>query len=197
MLRNFNLGIVVAAALAAPGLAGGLQAPTTGEVIVAPAPAPAPASDWTGFYAGASLSNYSFDEEGLEDDTRSLSVFAGYLHDFGTLVAGAEVYYSDMSDYQDDFAGEEDSEFGLRARLGYDLGRVLPYATVGVSNFESTAYTERDTYFGYGLGAEVQVTDRIRIGAEYYQGQNDEFMPADGPFEIDTRRVSLRAAINF
>lgn len=191
-----RLFFIAAAALAPTmGIAGGVS-PTQPQAVVV-APPPAPQSDWSGFYIGLSTGNFEFDEDGFSDDTSSLSGFAGYLHDFGNVVAGGEVYFSRMDDYENAFIGSEDSEFGLRGRVGYDLGRVLPYAVVGVTRFESTAYTERDTYFGYGLGADVQVLDNLRVGLQVYQGANDEFVPLDGPFDIETRRVSVRAAFNF
>ena len=196
MVRLISITAAFVMALGAAAFAGGLQTPqVVGNVIVADGPDPR--GEWTGFYVGVGIGNFEFDEDGLSDDTRSTMLYGGYLHDFGRVVAGGELYFANMEDYDGAFAGSEDSEVGLRARLGYDLGRVLPYATVGMTRFDSTAYTESDTYFGYGLGAEVQVTDRFRLGAEYYLGANDEFVPPDGPTDVETERLSLRATFNF
>ena len=155
---------------------------------------------WTGFYLGAQLgmSNGELSEAGLgiEDDTTVYGFNAGYDHDFGMWILGAELEYS-IADY--DILGVADIETDttrLKARGGYDMGRSLFYGVVsyGDLDFEipAIAYSGSDNGFGFGLGVDIKATENIIIGVEYL----NESFEIDGT-DIDNQSLSLRASYKF
>jgi opacity protein-like surface antigen len=160
------------------------------------------------------------DEEGEFDDTYSGPIFgahAGFQQDFGRLVAGVEGSYArtgiseedifagedlgglaeefglDPDDIADEFGGFDanvDSIARLGARLGFDAGRLMPYATAGISRTNLSTDGLGDaladaapgvpeaaelrgeelegTVDGrfFGAGVEYMMSDRFMIGAE-------------------------------
>lgn len=175
--------------------AGGYVAP-----VVEPAPAPivtpvvTNVSDWSGFYAGLQYgqgdADVSFDGESVSDDFDAYGLHAGYNRDFGQFVLGGELDYNriDLDD-----AGEGDL-VRLRGRAGYDLGRFLPYVSLGAAHVETDDLS--DTAFTYGIGADFKVTERVTVGAEYtrqdFDGVNDV-----SSFDVDSDMVQLRASFRF
>lgn len=71
-------------------------------------------------------------------------VFAGYRHDFGRLVAGAELGH----------LGETTT---LEGQLGADLGRVLIYGLAGANDDSNTIY---------GAGADIRLGRSILLGVK-------------------------------
>ena len=141
--------------------------------------------DWTGVYAGGQLSFGRLDLElddgdaGEQDlDGAVGGLHAGYLRDFGRVVAGAELAYdrADLStDDEDDaildLGADLDAVTRLGARVGYDAGRVLPYATAGYANAtfsDDLAGTGEDNADGYyfGAGVEYAFTNSISLKVE-------------------------------
>ena len=175
--------------------AGGYVAP-----VVEPAPAPivtpvvTNVSDWSGFYAGLQYgqgdADVSFDGDSVSDDFDAYGLHAGYNRDFGQFVLGGELDYNriDLDD-----AGEGDL-VRLRGRAGYDLGRFLPYVSLGAAHVETDDLS--DTAFTYGIGADFKVTERVTVGAEYtrqdFDGVNDV-----SSFDVDTDMVQVRASFRF
>lgn len=175
--------------------AGGYVAP-----VVEPAPAPivtpvvTNVSDWSGFYAGLQYgqgdADVSFDGDSVSNDFDAYGLHAGYNRDFGQFVLGGELDYNriDLDD-----AGEGDL-VRLRGRAGYDLGRFLPYVTLGAAHVETDDLS--DTAFTYGIGADFKVTERVTVGAEYtrqdFDGVNDV-----SSFDVDTDMVQVRASFRF
>lgn len=175
--------------------AGGYVAP-----VVEPAPAPivtpvvTNVSDWSGFYAGLQYgqgdADVSFDGDSVSDDFDAYGLHAGYNRDFGQFVLGGELDYNriDLDD-----AGEGDL-VRLRGRAGYDLGRFLPYVSLGAAHVETDDLS--DTAFTYGIGADFKVTERVTVGAEYtrqdFDGVNDV-----SSFDVDSDMVQLRASFRF
>lgn len=175
--------------------AGGYVAP-----VVEPAPAPivtpvvTNVSDWSGFYAGLQYgqgdADVSFDGDSVSDDFDAYGLHAGYNRDFGQFVLGGELDYNriDLDD-----AGEGDL-VRLRGRAGYDLGRFLPYVTLGAAHVETDDLS--DTAFTYGIGADFKVTERVTVGAEYtrqdFDGVNDV-----SSFDVDSDMVQVRASFRF
>lgn len=127
--------------------AGGLAAP-----VIAPEPAPPSqayvmVNDWSGSYLGLHY--------GRGSDMSGRGLHAGYIWDRGAYTLGAEVDYTDL----------DGDMLRLRSRAGYDLGRVLPYASLGLARF-STGGGDTQTGYSYGLGVVFKLTDAISIGAD-------------------------------
>jgi opacity protein-like surface antigen len=210
-----------AALLAAPAFAGGFSPVVATPTPVAPAPVISPApvtpvstgSDWTGFYVGGQLGygSLSIDDDAEtfdEDFTGALyGVHAGYMYDFGRIVAGAELDW-DASNINVDVAGSADgvdldSVARAKLRLGYDAGRFLPYVTAGYaramlsSDDDATDALLDDSYDGhfYGIGAEYAMNDRFSVGAEVLRHDFGDTPLED--FDTDVTTVSLRASYRF
>ena len=171
------------AALAAPAFAGGF-APAQGEPgIAAPVAVPvaAPAADWSGVSVGVNLAfgKLGFEQADAEDefDGAVYGVQAAYARDIGKFVVGAEVAYDWVElDAEDEDAQDlgtaADLKTSLRAgaTLGYDMGRVLPFAAAGLSraSFAEDLVPGKDTFNGayYGVGVDHALSDSIVLGAE-------------------------------
>lgn len=186
----------IAAATAASGAqAGGYVAPVV-EAPVAVTPAPQPVSvDWTGFYAGLQYGKGSAELSyaGASDDTDvdGYGVHAGYLRDFGSYVLGGELDYNKI----DPDEGDNDGDlYRLRARAGYDMGRFLPYVTLGAAHFKASDVSE--TGLTYGIGADFKVTDKFTVGAEYSRNDFSDVEDIDG-LDLDTDLVQIRASYHF
>lgn len=180
-------------ALAIATLATSVSAQAADLIVLQPQPIAtyAPAFNWTGLYIGADVgygwgkvnvtapAAASFDARGIVG-----GVHAGYNHDVGGFVLGAEADFS-LSDVH-----FTDTAFGVtstvrlenygsvRARVGLPIDRFLPYVTGGVA-FGTGAFnvsappvldvTDRQAHFGWtiGAGAEYAVTDNVILRAEY------------------------------
>ena len=179
------------AIIAAPAFAGGM-APVVAEPAPAPvAVVPAPVSaDWGGFYAGGSLGYGEFTDEAAGDDVdgASYGLFAGYNYDFGDYILGAE---AEVTGYDID---EVDATAALKLRAGYDAGAWMPYITAGVEQTYLASDTD-DTGYVVGLGLDYQMTDSVRLGAEYLSHQYDDFNDSGSDLSADS--LALRAAFTF
>lgn len=184
---------ISASLVAGAAAAGGYTAPVT-EAPVAPVVVETASTDWTGFYAGLQYGqgDVSFSQELATEDFDAYGVHAGYMRDFGQYVAGAELDYNKVNL---DTAGLGDGDmWRLRGRLGYDMGRFLPYVTLGVARAEWDAYSE--TGMTYGIGADYLVTDRISLGAEYNRSAFDNVDGMTG-FDADVDMFQVRASYRF
>lgn len=190
------LGYALLAGFAAnTAVAGGYIAPVVEAPIEVTETAATPNGDWTGFYAGL---QYGQGEAGFKASGASLGIdgdaygaHAGYQRDFGQYVLGAELDWNRAK--ADDFDGDADL-YRLRARAGYDLGRVLPYVSLGVARFESDA--GNDTGYVYGLGADFKVTDNFVMGAEFTRSTFTDVLGVDG-VDLDVDLVQIRASYHF
>lgn len=197
-----SLPSTAAAALlaAGPALAGGFSAPVITPTVAPPPVVPtvvAPSADWSGAYVGGQLgfgrldAEVAFDGEELgtlEDDGPILGVHAGYLFDFGRLVAGAELDWDatqislvDSEGVENEF-GQLDSVARAKARLGFDAGRFLPYVTAGVAR-ASFSYEEEElsapfeeNYTGrfVGLGVSYMASERVMVSLEALRHNFDD-----------------------
>lgn len=175
--------------------AGGYVAP-----VVEPAPAPvvapvaAPVSDWSGFYAGLQYgqgdADVNFDGDSVSSDFDAYGVHGGYNRDFGQFVLGGELDYNRIDL---DEAGEGDL-VRLRGRAGYDLGRFMPYVSLGAAHVDADDLSE--TAFTYGIGADFKVTERMTLGAEYTRQDFDDVNDVSG-LDLDTDMVQVRASFRF
>lgn len=157
----------------------------------------------TGFCGGSALASTAANGCAGDEDGADYAVHVGFDYDFGSFVVGAVGEYgrADISDSVTAFSTtpasytlvrELEDTFGLRARLGFDLGSTLIYATGGgvYGKLNSTQFTSNavnafatrggdDYEFGYryGGGIEQRVGRRFSIGAQYLftQIKDDEF----------------------
>lgn len=129
---------------------------------------------------------------GEDDEGLALGVHAGYDQQFGNLILGGVVEFSnaEISDSVSAFSTtpasytmtrELDSLLSARVRLGYAAGAFLPYVTAGVArgqvshSFATTnvvntfPQSSDDSASGYqvGLGLDAQVSPRVTVGLEY------------------------------
>lgn len=180
------------AAFAAPAFAGGIAEPVV-EAPVTVAAAPAPGMDWTGFYAGLSVLRGTASNDGglTETDTDGFGAQIGYLRDLGTFVVGGELAY--VSGEFDAFV-EDWNSTRLKLIGGYDAGRVLPYAFVGLSNYE-VEDVESDTVTIYGVGAKFALTDKLHAGLEYVVENKDDF--GGTGLDAENSDISLRLDYRF
>ncbi|QQA44803.1 outer membrane protein [Pelagovum pacificum] len=189
----------LAAFAAAPAFAAGLDDPAPMAPPAAPAPAPMMmSSDWSGFYGGASLGYGRVESDALADDTNGAvyGLHGGYMHDFGSIVAGGEIDYQ-ATNIEDDTTGVElDSVSRAKLRLGYDAGNFLPYVTGGWAYAETSGTLEAEDSGSFaGIGIDYKVTDGIMVGGEVLQHQFDDF--DDSGIDVDATTASARVSFQF
>jgi len=146
------------------------------EVVAIAAPAPASATDWSGFYIGASagmangtLENSYFVSDDLDSNTL-FGVFAGYNLQNGNMVYGGEVEYSLTPIEFVNFTSTtlEDS-IDLKGRVGYAFGNALVY---GVAGYSFTTLNDKSSLaplsgISIGAGLDYKFCHRYFVGAEY------------------------------
>ena len=191
---------VAASLVAGAAFAGGYSAPVANPepIVVAPIVVE-DTSDWTGFYAGAQYGKGNFklslgDAED-ENDMDAYGLHGGYLRDFGKFVLGGELDYNKLDIDNVDDKGDLTR---LRAKAGYDMGRFMPYVTLGVAklSIDSGAYDISETDVTYGIGGDFKVTDKFTVGAEYSKQDFSDVDDVDG-LDLDTDMVQVRAAYHF
>ncbi|MDB6177761.1 porin family protein [Paracoccus sp. Z330] len=193
------IAAVTSSLIAGSAYAGGYAAPT-----VEPSPEPVTVtpivndpSDWTGFYAGLQYGqgNAEFNNGLGESDTDAYGVFGGYNYDLGNWVVGGELDYNKID--ADDLDDKGDL-VRLRARAGYDLGKFMPYVTLGAAHLSQdiAGGDISETDVTYGIGAEYKVTERFTVGAEYTKQDFGDVADVNG-LDLDTDMVQMRAAFRF
>lgn len=190
--------------------AGGFNAPAVDQPVLAPTVAPvAPietGSDWTGAYVGLQYGQGDLDADtpaftdfdgtqvpaGSESvDADAYGVHGGYLYDLGKYVVGGELDYNRLD--LDEDQGEGDL-WRLRGRAGYDLGRWLPYATLGVAHLSDDDLSENGVT--YGIGVDYKVTEKFTVGAEYNRQSFSDVDNTDN-FDIDADLIQIRGSYHF
>jgi opacity protein-like surface antigen len=196
-------------ALAAPALAGSLDAPV---VVAAPAtpltlpvtPAAAPASDWSGFYLGGQISYgmLESDDLGVDGEGRLNGLHAGYQRDFGRFVLGGELEHDwgriEIADADTgaDTGGTIDRVLRAKLRVGYDAGRFLPYLTAGYAQADlSDAGDDQVEGMVYGVGTEIRLSDRFSTGVEFLHHEFDDVGGIDASASVNT--IGLRGTFRF
>lgn len=195
---------VSAITMSSAAFAGGYVAP-----VAAPAPVvvTAPvmmAPDWSGFYAGLQYGQGSAEVSGFgvtvdAGDFDAYGLHAGYTRDFGQFVLGGELDYNKV-DFDD--ADEDGDLVRLRARAGYDAGRFLPYATLGVARVSGDIGDDSvsETGVTYGIGADFRVTDSFTLGLEYSRNDFSDVLEDElgtSGVDLDTDLVQVRASYRF
>lgn len=103
---------------------------------------PALAQDFSGIYGGVDLISDRFDAEDLsygpgpvDANGLGVGVFAGYNWQSGNIVFGPELYLTSHSADCNDGAYflpfSAKRSMGVKARLGYTIGNIMPYLSVG------------------------------------------------------------------
>jgi opacity protein-like surface antigen len=174
---NMKLTMITALFALAPLTlsAGGVSAPVV-EVVSAPSPAPVGSPEtWQGFYAGLQAGTYDLTIQNQPDEEYGLSrsgVHAGYMHDLGNFVVGAELAYGILN-FDEDSDEIAFTEARIMARAGYDMGKFLPYVTAGMGalfiedGVGSNVYKETVTGPVVGAGAAYMISDSFIVGAQY------------------------------
>ena len=193
---KFALSTLAASLLATSAVAGGYTTPVTPTepLVLPPVVAPADPSDWSGFYAGAQYGVGSFElGDEFDRDHKAYGLHAGYLRDFGKFVVGGELDYNKL-DIDD--VDEKGDLTRLRARAGYDMGRFMPYLTVGAAKLSLDDYDISETAVTYGIGGDFKVTDAVTVGAEYTKQDFSDVSDIDG-LDLDTDLIQVRASYHF
>lgn len=208
--------------------AGGFTPPAVEQPVLAPAAPVAPietGSDWTGGYVGlqygqgdadsevpditvpATPLSAEFVEPGNKDslDLDGYGIHGGYIYDLGQFVLGGELDYNRLDFDQVDEDKFEGDLWRLRGRAGYDLGRWLPYATLGVANIsiDSSEQGQEDiseTGVTYGIGVDFKVTEKFTVGAEYSRQSftyDSTFSGVNYEEDIDVDLIQIRGAYHF
>jgi len=222
-----------AAAVLALGSIGSTMAADPAVEVVAD-----PAYDWSGVYVGVQ-GGYGWGETkwGINILPASNDVdlegalgglYLGYNHQLANrLVVGAEadiglsdingsvngLYIGDRFYPLNEGAGKLEWTGAVRARVGYALGRLLPYATAGIAFGEyefiaeypadSSSGKETQTGWTVGAGAEYAVTDHLTTRIDYrYTDLGDASYTIVGPnigyeTEVDLRTHEVRFGVAY
>ena len=175
---------------------------------------------WSGFYIGAHAGgawgeSRHTDSDGVTSGDFDIDGFVGgatlgYNHQTGRLVLGVEADVSG-GDIEGSVGGvceitcasSIDVLWTIRGRLGYDMGRWMPYVTAGLAVADAEASlgdisgSETLTGFAVGGGAEVKLGGNWSLKAEYLFTSLDEFEYADG-LEADFDELHVaRVGVNY
>ena len=192
MIGAGALALAGAVALAVPAAAGELAFAAPSRTVIGH-------GDWTGLYAGVSVGNGEVSGSAvLGDDLGGLTygIFAGYQYDFGAMVVGTELELSG-TDWSDDTVGVAvDSVARAKARLGYDAGAFLPFATLGVAQAATTgAVEDDDSGWFYGAGVDYSLGGGTILGAEILRHEFGDY--AGTGVDASATTISARVAFGF
>ncbi|WP_375279891.1 outer membrane protein [Pseudooctadecabacter sp.] len=143
MLRT-SIAALTFAMIGGVAWAGNLSEPIIAEPLAVPVVPTTIPFDWTGFYVGGQAAVGSVEANGIDGDVEGYGVHAGYLRDLGSFVIGGEMEYM-LSTYSvsGNSADLDADSLRLKAIAGYDLGQVMPYATVGVGQTDLSVSGQR------------------------------------------------------
>ena len=161
-------------------------------------------TEWSGLYfglqAGSDNSNLSKGNFSADfPDSTDIGAHFGYMRDMGAVVVGGEGEYGSLN-----FADLDDdgTVLRLKARVGYDAGRLLPYLTVGVANFSTNGSGDdiSESGFSAGLGIDYMATDMFIVGAELltdtYNGFAEDVSGVSG-LTYTFNAIEIRASLRF
>lgn len=202
-MKKFILAAV--ASVAATGaIAGGYVAPVEPAPVAPIVEAPVmDASNWQGFYAGLQYGQGGADLKGFGEsvdlgDFDAYGVHAGYNHAFGKFILGGELDYNKADIERADDKGDL---VRLRARAGYDMGRFLPYVSLGAARVSADVDGAdlSETGISYGVGAEYLVTEKFSVGLEYTRNDFSDVLEDEigSGADLDTDLVQVRASYRF
>lgn len=191
---------------------------STAAIASEPTPAPLK-STWTGFYIGAhggmdmastELSVAPFALDGLASNGMGFGGNAGYDYQLpGTpLVIGIGADYTwsnnEFSVSPNLLTAGIDNSWAIYGRLGYDMGRVMPYILAGYSEADASAsiplvpITVGTTMKGWlaGAGMELTLGNGLFLAGEYRYTRFDT-VNIGGFLNLDTDRHEVRAALKY
>jgi hypothetical protein len=186
-------------------LATGLCIAAAGQVAAESAESNASGISWDGYYLGLAVTSGDVtlsDGTATEEyGTQGLGLQFGFLRDTGAFVWGGEFAYVG-ADF-DDISSLDINSARLKAIGGYDAGRFLPYAFVGLSNVEASVDTGlgdaavNETTVNYGLGGRVAMgpEGKVVAGLEYLVEEVDDF--GGSGIDLDNDDLSLRFDFRF
>lgn len=157
---------------------------------------------WTGFYAGAtggyawmSDIDYSFAPPlRSSGEDWVYGVYAGYLHQFGNFVVGAEGEFLNLDIQFEGLPVFAEESYSVRARGGYAFDDFLVTGHAGMS-YVTTNIGLEDWAWTVGLGLDYAVTDNIVVGASYSHMWSDSYDDTLIDAKIDT--LTARLGIKF
>ena len=188
------------------------------------AAAPVAVQNWSGFYAGGTLSYDSFSVNDLsvgdgpvDLNGAGLGLFAGYNVQSGNLVYGAELAAIKHSGEGDDgeFLSPATALYSvsLRGRIGFVTGKMLPYIAVGETRtsweadaggggLDADVWGDKATGTSVALGVDFSLTDRSFLRAEveatrYGQDEIDFYDGDIHEYDMDATRFSIGYALRF
>lgn len=191
-----RLAFLVFAALAMPAHAADPQ------IIEAPQVDPV-RFGWDGFYAGGSagygwlrdVDNSFVPPFPDHGDDWVFGAHLGYLHQFGSMVAGLEFEYTnlDIRFERAPFVISGDELFVGKLRAGYAWERLLVSGFVGLAYATTTLKIDGEG-FGVGLNVDYALTDNFTIGAQYghYDFNNVDKTRIDANLDIVTARFGIK-----
>lgn len=192
---KFVASVVAATLVAGSAVAGGYTAPIVESAPVVEVVTPvAVASAWDGFYAGLQYGQGKVKASGelgsASNDFDAYGLHGGYLRDMGKYVLGGELDYNKV-----DVDGLDDKGdlVRLRGRVGADLGRFMPYVTLGAAHLSLADVSE--TAFTYGVGVDFAATEKFSVGAEVTKQDFNDV--DDFGTDLDTHMVQVRASYHF
>jgi outer membrane immunogenic protein len=184
----------------------------------------ASAQDWSGFYAGGTLSydsitanDLSYGDGPVDLNGAGLGIFAGYNLQSGNLVYGAELSAIKHSGEGDDGDYLRPAtalhSLSLRGRIGFATGKMLPYLAVGATRTTWEADHEGngdpadvwdDTASGtsVALGVDWSLSDtsflRVEVEKTRYGEDEIDFYNGDiHEYDMDATRLSIGYAMRF
>lgn len=148
--------------------------------------------DWSGPYVSGTLafgrtstsSNGPGPTVSVSDTATAYSLALGHQVQSGSVVYGGEIALFDVTSDLGSAGSDFGVDYGLRlsGKLGYDLGKSLVYGTVGLAraDFQGKDIDTNKNALAIGAGIDLNVTDRIDIGAEYVYFRFGEIDNAGG-----------------
>lgn len=194
---------------------------STAALASEPAPVPATVkSSWSGIYFGAhggfDLSSTAIGFGGYGLDGISTNGTEYGLHggiDFQ--LPGAPVIIGIGGDYtwsNSSFnitpgilEASFDRSWSIYGRLGFDMGRVMPYVLAGYTQADVSGSiplipaSDSETLHGWlaGAGMEIALGNGLSLTGEYRYTKFDTLSMFKGSLDFDTERHEIRAGINY
>lgn len=195
-MKKLLLSTAALGAMAGSAMAGGIAAPVI-EPEVAPVVMPAPVGAWQGGYVGANLNWGKAGIDGVAEDLdgAGIALRGGYDWQNGKTVFGLGAEH-DFGEVKQTIGGVESKikdKTSLFARVGYDAGAWLPYASLGYTWAKAEAAGASENIDGYtlGLGVERSFTPNW---AGYAEINHTDFGTVAGG---DTDMQKLRLGVNY